>query len=367
MGNKMNKSYFIISLVIMGMITSIFFWYYVPKQQITLFTVTLSSSLSFIIIYGLAVFLGIIDSINYERNIFSVIMIWIIPTILYIFLYYWKNEKKILLFTSVIFVISCLSILRMCKALGKTLNDNDHYLYWKKRSKYIIIRLVLCFTLGAAASAGYFFQSKYEAAPQVQATYIPIPSYDEWIKHDPEQLLSNNMDSIVLFNNWKELDSTSKKQAFIALLKVECRYLGMNTLPHVIVTDLPANITGRYEYDSDTIYIQKSLYDSINEDSGSSIIYLVCFTTYCRYVYWQQDMYQQLYSDSNYEKYKYLLCFSDIVRYIDEQSTITPTVSPDSPDNSYHKRIEFDADSYSKTSEEHYLSYIDTYLKNGHL
>ena len=156
-------------------------------------------------------------------------MCWLIPTIVYLDAFFWKSEVFWYIIVLVI-ILGNVFLVGICKKMKKSaISGEARYLMFVKKTRYVAIRIFVCFALVFGLLLGMNNKSSNNSSQQVSMNSTSqIPSYDEWLERDREGRLSNQLQYLSGFENWTKITQEQKAAAIGALLKVEKRYLGIS-------------------------------------------------------------------------------------------------------------------------------------------
>ena len=124
MGNKTDKKGYIISFLFTGVITIGIFLWKMPKYELNVGKLNISSYVFFFLLNMVAVTIGMGISIKRERNLFNVIMCWLIPTIVYLDAFFWRSEVFWYIIALVI-ILGNVFLVGICKKMKKSAIPGD--------------------------------------------------------------------------------------------------------------------------------------------------------------------------------------------------------------------------------------------------
>lgn len=354
MANKMSKTMYIFVLIAIEMCSAAVFYWFMPKYALHISKVKVSSYLLFSVLVLVTLVPGVLTSIARERNIRNVFLICVYPVALYFDIFCWKSVK----FWGII-LVSSLLIIALTNKISRnirlsTIADDSNYMAFRRRSRYIIIQIVLLVVLLVIAAVGYlntFGISDKIIWPVIDKlqdedlTDIELPTYQQWNDRDEEKMLRNQIEDISLFYNWKACSKQEKKRALMALLNVETRYLGVEDCK---VTVKKLNDDVLYNAKEDCIYIDKNFYE--NTSDGYSVIGILCQGIYQKYMSMEVDFYKKIYKDKSFWKYVHMNLFDRLILYNDKTGKI---------------QKEEDSIAYAKKCTENYKATIEAYRKKS--
>lgn len=182
---------------------------------------------------------------------------------------------------------------------------------------------------------------------------------------DYENSLAANIETVAQLDpemGWKDLSIDEKMRVLGTVIRIECRYLGMqDSMPSLEVSYLEEGLLGQYNYENDNVTLSYNYI--ISETSGYSILRVLTHEVYHRYQHYLVGMLEMLGSSAETAKYKNLLFLDKLTVYKDE---IENYVSADGSDISYYlyhsQQLERDADKYRDASVDEYYREIQKYL-----
>ena len=352
MANKMSKTVYIFVLIALEMCSAAVFYWFMPKYTLHVSRIRISSYLLFGVLILITLVIGVLTSIARERNFSTILIIWLYPIALYVDILYWKSAK----FWGIILVSSLLIIVltsKISRDIGlSTIADDSSYRAFRRRSRYIIVRIVLLGVLLVVAAVGYFntsgisdkiIQPIIDKLREEDFSDTELPTYQQWNDRDEEKMLRNQIEDIALFYNWKKCSAQEKKRALTALINVETRYLGVG---HCKVTVKKLNDDVLYNAKEDCIYIDKNFYESTTD--GYSVIRILCQGIYQKYMSMEVDFYKKIYANKSFEKYAHMNLFDRLILYNDKTGKA---------------QKEEDCIAYAKNCTENYKAAIENYRK----
>ena len=286
-------------------------------------------------------------SIKKERNLFNVIMCWLIPTIVYLDAFFWRSEVFWYIIALVI-IWGNIFLVGIYKKMKKSAIPGDvRYLMFMKKTRYVAMRIFVCVALVFGLLLGMNNKSLNNLSQQVSMNSTDqIPSYDEWLKRDTEGMLSNQLQYLSGFENWTKITQEQKAAAISALLKVEKRYLGIPDKISVKIEKLQK--LASFNLKDNIFYISNVKYYDVKTD-GYEIVNLICYGMFCKYINTQTELYKELYSSKEFEIYGNLQMFDRIILYSDDKKG--------------REQINTDCLNYAKKCTENYKKSITEYTK----
>lgn len=347
MGNKTDKKGYIISFLLTGVITIGIFLWKMPKYELNVGKLNISSYVFFFLLNIITVTIGMGISIKKERNLFNVIMCWLIPTIVYLDAFFWRSEVFWYIIALVI-IWGNIFLVGIYKKMKKSAIPGDvRYLMFMKKTRYVAMRIFVCVALVFGLLLGMNNKSLNNLSQQVSMNSTDqIPSYDEWLKRDTEGMLSNQLQYLSGFENWTKITQEQKAAAISALLKVEKRYLGIPDKISVKIEKLQK--LASFNLKDNIFYISNVKYYDVKTD-GYEIVNLICYGMFCKYINTQTELYKELYSSKEFEIYGNLQMFDRIILYSDDKKG--------------REQINTDCLNYVKKCTENYKKSITEYTK----
>lgn len=347
MGNKTDKKGYIISFLFTGVITIGIFLWKMPKYELNVGKLNISSYVFFFLLNMAAVTIGMGISIKKERNFFNVIMCWLIPTIVYLDVFFWKSEVFWYIIVLVI-ILGNIFLAGIYKKMKKSAIPGDaRYLLFVKKTRYVAIRMFVCMALVFGLILGMNNKNLNNASQKVSMNSTSqIPSYDEWLKRDTEGMLSNQLQYLEGFENWPKITQEQKAEAIGALLKVEKRYLGISDKISVKTAKLK-ELAG-FNLNDNIFYISNAKYYDA-KTNGYEIVDLICYGMFCKYIDTQIELYKALYNSKEFKDYENLQMFDRIILYSDDKKG--------------REQKNADCLNYAKKCTENYKKSIVEYIK----
>lgn len=347
LGNTSDKKEYFIENIIYACIVCAVYKKILPVAQIIIGKYLISGYKLLLILCAFSILIGWCSSVKYERNKISVSIIWLFPVLVYMNLYFWENQNRIYFYLIGTILISNVCLSSICKYLGKTLNDNTHYIIFRRRIHYYIPRLICCLVLGFGALGGYFYTH-----PQSDE----VPEYADWMPYNRVQMEKEDLEKIILFSSWEKLTEEEKKKAICTLSKIENEHLGLQPESEICVGFPEKEHSNTYDPEEDAIYIGNSVYQSID---GYDVIRLYCHQIYHRYQIYQVKLFKQLYNKKSFEDYNKMILFNKAAIYWDEWKT-RDEMKYDC-EKYKEQNIEIDCELYAQSSEKVYQSVIANY------
>ena len=348
MGNKTDKKGYIISFLFTGAITIGIFLWKMPKYELNVGKLNISSYVFFFLLNMVAVTIGMGISIKRERNLFNVIMCWLIPTIVYLDAFFWRSEVFWYIIALVI-ILGNVFLVGICKKMKKSAIPGDaRYLMLVKKTRYVAIRIFVCIALVFGLLLGMNNKSSNNSSSQQVSmnSTNQIPSYDEWLERDTEGMLSNQLKYLSGFENWTKITQEQKAVAVGALLKVEKRYLGISD--EISVKTAKLQTLANFNLKDNIFYISNGKYYDAKTD-GYEIVKLICYGMFGKYINTQVELYKELYNNKEFKSYGNLQMFDRIILYSDNKKG--------------REQMNTDCLNYAKKCTENYKKSITEYTK----
>ena len=186
---------------------------------------------------------------------------------------------------------------------------------------------------------------------------IAYDAYEIYMNRELENSLQNNLDILVKVENWDAIDDDEKKKILYTILKIEKRYLGLNTMPKVSIVDNMESFSG-YDRNEQKIYLSKDVFYGAD---GYLVVECIAHEMFHMYELELIDLYMKIYEDEKYKDQRNLLLFERSVVYSKEISEY---------ENGYNdmeiymqQELEIDAYNYSKDVTEEYRERIQKFLE----
>lgn len=320
-------------------------------------------------LWKLVIIIIILGGYNYlasrkrERNIVSLLTGTAMPILFFEALYMWPYSNVV----RRTIVIGTLAALVGASALA-VLKVRDIAKPSLKRKVLIsksafMARVILCVVLIVACGYGKFLIKTHYTVSSSELLY-EVSLYENGVA-DYENSLAANIETVAQLDpemGWKDLSVEEKTRVLETVIKIECRYLGMqDTLPSLEVAYLEEGLLGQYNYERDNITLSYNYI--ISETSGYSILRVLTHELYHRYQHYLVGMLDMLGSSEEAAKYRNLLFLDKLTVYKDELENY---VSSDGSDISYYlyhsQQLERDADKYGDASVDEYYGEIQKYL-----
>lgn len=226
-----------------------------------------------------------------------------------------------------------------------------------------LARVLLCAVLIGTCGYGKFLINTHYTVSYSDLLY-EVSLYENGVA-DYENSLAANIETVAQLDpemGWKDLSLDEKMRVLETVIRIECRYLGMqDSLPSLEVSYLEEGLLGQYNYENDNITLSYNYI--VSETSGYSILRVLTHEVYHRYQHYLVGMLEMLGSSAETAKYKNLLFLDKLTVYKDE---IENYVSADGSDISFYlyhsQQLERDADKYGDASVDEYYREIQKYL-----
>ena len=181
---------------------------------------------------------------------------------------------------------------------------------------------------------------------------------------DYENSLAANLDVISKLEPgvWSECTQEARLEILGAVVRVECRYLGMTDAPSLKLSYLPDGTLGMYTDETDTITLSYP-YLHATAASGYGVLRVLLHEIFHRYQHRLVDFYHAVGENAQTAPYQRLLLLDRAAVYKDE---LTNYRLPDGTDGSYDayrsQKLETDAESYANQATVDYYHSIQEYL-----
>lgn len=309
---------------------------------------------------------NLILSWKWERNWISLISGTLLPVLAYEAASLWKyfTVVRILLLAGG-FVSAAVGLLWAARK-GKQLQRVR-----RRRARFVAnaafaARILCCLALLGACICGKVLIASHctvrysDIAYTLSEAYNDIPDY--------ENSLAANIATVAKIDpdgGWGSLSLEEKRTVLETVVRVECRYLGMqDSAPAFALAHLEEDLLGQYDSEADTVTLSYRYVVDSNA-SGYSVVQVLCHELYHRYQHYQVKLLQAIRSSDATAKYAGLLMLDAAGIYEDElRSYISPDDGSVLSYSMYRaQRLERDAETYGNASVADYFEQIRSYLK----
>lgn len=184
---------------------------------------------------------------------------------------------------------------------------------------------------------------------------------------DYENSLAANIETVAkldLRNGWRTLSDEEKMEVIKAVVRVECRYLGMtDSAPTLEFAHMEEDVLGVYDWERDSVTLSYNFVCGSGSD-GYAVLETLCHEMYHRYQRYQVDLLKALRDMDSNSKYVDLLLLYNAGIY-EEESASYVVPSDDSPGSYYlysSQKLEQDARRYSHITVPVYRERIWAFL-----
>ena len=181
---------------------------------------------------------------------------------------------------------------------------------------------------------------------------------------DYENSLAANLDVISKLEPgvWNECPEEERLEILSAIVRVECRYLGMADAPSLQLAYLPDGTLGMYTNETDTITLSYP-YLRAAAASGYGALRVLLHEIFHRYQHRLVDFYHAVGENAQTAPYQKLLLLDRAAVYRTELANYQlPDGSDDSYDAYRSQKLETDAESYANRAVADYYHSIQEYL-----
>lgn len=184
---------------------------------------------------------------------------------------------------------------------------------------------------------------------------------------DYENSLAANLDVISKLEPgvWSECPEKARLEILGAVVRVECRYLGMTDAPSVTLAYLPDGTLGMYTDETDTITLSYP-YLHATAASGYGVLRVLLHEIFHRYQHHLVDFYHAVGENAQTAPYQRLLLLDRAAAYGTELANYR---LPDGTDGSYDayrsQKLETDAETYANGATVEYYHSIQEYLADN--
>jgi hypothetical protein len=184
---------------------------------------------------------------------------------------------------------------------------------------------------------------------------------------DYENSLAANIDIVTQLDpdgGWGSLSLEQKVAVLETIVRIECRYLGMqDSAPSLQIVYLQDGIGGQYDPESDVVSLSYSvIVDS--KISGYYVAQVLCREMYHRYQHYQVQLLSLIKLNQDTRKYASLQILYEAATYEQEMTNLDRTSGNDVLPNKQtaSTRLDQDAEKYANASIAEYYSRIQLYL-----
>ncbi len=309
---------------------------------------------------------NLIMSWKYERNVVSLLNCTLLPLLFYESITMWKYSNKVIYFdiAGLIIAISSGLIITRRKALRVRPESRKKYIAVKSVHT---VSLVCCIALLGTCIYGRSLIETHHRVVYSDVSYQTseeqnnIPDYDNSLSANISEVAKVDPEG-----GWGSLSLLEKTKVLEAIIRVECRYLGMrDSAPSLELAYMEEGLLGQYDKEEDVIRLSYN-YVVDARSSGYTVLQVLCHELFHRYQKYQVEMLKAIQADQDTEKYSNLLVLDTAGTYKDEfENYITP--NDDSPwSYLFYKsqQLEVDAEKYGNESVSDYYEKIQTYLNS---
>lgn len=296
---------------------------------------------------------GIAFSLRCHRNILSLLIGVTFPILLYDSLimcqFISQIRKFIIMGIVVAFVVVTIEVWNV--------TNRKRFI----RKLVVVSRTACCIVLLVSSLYGNILIHNERTLALREGEYSQSEDKDGII--DYENTLAANIEILAKLDQkggWEDLTLEEKLDVLEAVLKVECRYLGMlDSMPKLEVAHLADGLQGKYIHEEDRIVLSYSYMVETNAN-GYSVVQVLCHEMYHRYQQYQVDLLKEIRNNGKTEKYANLLLFYNTGIYEKEMDNY---VSPSESYNLYAaQETEMDADEYAASAKRIYYEQIQSYF-----
>lgn len=297
-----------------------------------------------------------------SRNATSIALIALYPQVLNEIIAFWEYIDSVRIMTvGAIFLSAILTTVIGRMILRKISSGNGRIRYCRQRvCKYLVS--ISCALLLIPAIYGRAARINNWSVMMREISYIfnDIGTDQE----DDVNSLSNNIETVSRLDSrggWKKLDLEEKTEVLETIVRIECRYLGMeDKYPTLNIAYTERDeLLGFYEPENDMITLSYMYLCDMNAN-GYSVCQTLCHELYHRVQFYQVNMLEALESSEDTKKYANLLLLHDTSVYRDEVDHYH-----DGEDNYYlyaSQQLEKDADHYGDEAMALYYQAVDKYF-----
>jgi len=300
-----------------------------------------------------------------SRNVTSVILIVTFPQVLSEILSFWKYAAPVRCMTIGTILLSALMCVFLSVRIGRRIpyNTKRARRYRRNRILKYFVSFACPLLLGAAVYGRIARMDHWSVMMrEVLAAYNDSGSGEN---SDPNCLASNieTISKLDPEGGWKDLDLEQKSEVLEAIIRVECRYLGMEDVYpklNIAYTDQD-ELLGYYDREKDIITISY-LYMCDMNAGGYGVCQVLCHELYHRVQFYQVKMLEALEATEETRKYADLLLLHDTNVYREEASHYYS-----GKDNYFRyasQQLERDAEQYGNEAAMEYYQAVQEYFGN---
>lgn len=308
---------------------------------------------------------GLILSLNTERNTISLAIAAILPLLLFDAIIMGRYSWIIQLVYTVGGVCS-ISIAVFIAAL-----DTIKGTPYTKHNRLVIVKayrhasVIFSFILLCAFIYGRTLIRTNHLIEYKEINYSISDSNND--VQDYENSLAANIDIVAKLDpdgGWGSLSLEQKITVLETIVRIECRYLGMqDSAPSLQIVYLEDGVGGQYDPEGDVVSLSYSvIVDS--KVNGYNIAQVLCREMYHRYQHYQVQLLSLIKLNQDTRKYANLLILYDAAIY--EQAMVKPNDHSENDALLYNQtastRLEQDAEKYANASIAEYYARIQLYL-----
>lgn len=303
--------------------------------------------------------------IRRNRNYSSVVLIILFPIVILETLKYWES-------VSIVKVVTAAAVLIAMTAGALLSRKNALRVRTTRARKNVIKRTFFksfCMTACMIMLVGAIYGRTAHLRRLTVLFRNILSDYEADDTSSEEYTIANNIETLSRLDSrggWKTATLEEKVDVLETVVKVECRYLGMqDTLPSLNIAYTDAEeLLGFYDKESDTITLSYAFLMK-TKANGYSVCQVLCHELYHRMQYRQIEMLEHLEASEDTEKYAKLLLLHDTDVYRDEVEHYI-----DGKDNYAlyaTQQLESDADAYGEeASFDYYKSNQKYYEQQSH-
>lgn len=301
-----------------------------------------------LVIGGLAYFTSLFG----QRNLISIVTVVLLPILFYDSVQMWKYSDLIMWVEIGAAAISCLAAFFYSKRRVRSIQKAS----LKKKAgigiSAKVVRLVCCVVLLAMVISSKVWIRNRQAVliREIQFTFC---SEDEEIP-DYENSLSYNIASVSKLDpagGWCDLSLEEKADILEVIIRIECRYYGMTTVPKLKISYLGENTLGEYDYTNDEINVSYQYIVSCDKN-GFGVLQVVLHEMRHRYQAKMVELLMAVRDDEELSQYASLQLFSEAAEY--EEELADYKTAEDGSLYSYYiyasQKLELDAERYANSA-----------------
>ena len=303
-----------------------------------------------------------------QRNLLSLATVVLLPILLYDSIRMWKYVNLILWLD----IASVLTggIVAFFYTKRKTLGIKKASLRKKVGIGVSaqVMRCVICVFLLIGVITGKSWINHRKTVLLKEVLYRESDSVED--VEDYENSLDYNIGTVAKIDpkgGWSTLSLEEKADVLATILRIECRYLGMNSAPILKISYLKEHTLGSYNRESDTIYLSYEYIVDTNA-GGYNVTQVLLHENYHRYQHIQTELLAKIRETPELAEYEKLYLFSDSKLYQEELDHYIS--GSDGSAASYwqyaSQALEVDAERYSNNSiYTDYYERIQEYLSEN--